>query len=154
MRLFRETGADLFEHIVYRARWDAVAFKVDESHLLESVHNFFGCLPLLRERVCMSEFAKVDQGNLKCLIRPSVLSNKIKHYALEIVGTRTKAIWSRCWNLCGAPKAMIRGQTHACGVDCACPTLYLSHQKFSGYPHMWATRVSSTLDSNKHPQVR
>jgi len=65
MRLFREKGTDLFEHNVYRARWDAVAFEVDESHLLESVHNFVGRSPLLRERVCMSKFAKVDQGNPK-----------------------------------------------------------------------------------------
>ena len=83
-RLFREKGADLFEHIVYRALWDAVAFKVDESHLLKSVHDFVGRFPFLRERVCMSEFAKVDQGNSKRLVRTSVLSNKIKHDTLEI----------------------------------------------------------------------
>jgi len=60
MELFREKGADLVEHIVYCALWDAVAFKVDESHLLKSIHNFVGRFPLFRERVCMSEFAKVD----------------------------------------------------------------------------------------------
>lgn len=105
--LFREKSADLFKHIVYRALWDAVAFKVDESHLLKSVHYFVGRFPLLRERVCMSEFAKVDQGNSKRLVRTSVLSNQIKHDTLEIVvGTRTKrlpAIWSnRCGGSCSS----------------------------------------------------
>jgi len=49
MKLFREKGADLVEHIVYRALWDAVTFKVDESHLLKSIHNFVGRFPLFRE---------------------------------------------------------------------------------------------------------
>jgi len=66
-RLFHDWGTDLFEHVVYRARWDAVAFEVDESHLLESVHDFLGRFSLFRERIRMSVFAKIDQRNSKCL---------------------------------------------------------------------------------------
>ena len=68
-----DKGTDLFEHVVYRVRWDAVAFEVDESHLLESVHDFLGRIPLFRERICMSIFAKVDQGNSKCLVGTGIL---------------------------------------------------------------------------------
>jgi hypothetical protein len=55
-----KVGTDLSEHIVYRTRRHAVAFEIDESHLLESIHDFVGRLPLLRERVCLSVLAKVD----------------------------------------------------------------------------------------------
>jgi len=55
--LSRDKGTDLFEYIVHRTRWDAVAREIDESYLLESIHDFVGRLPLLRERVCMSIFA-------------------------------------------------------------------------------------------------
>jgi hypothetical protein len=77
--------ADLFEYIVYRTRWDAVAFEIDESYLLESIHDFFGRLPLLRERVCMSIFAKVDQGDPKSLVRPSVLRKKSQQFNRKIL---------------------------------------------------------------------
>lgn len=72
-----ERGTDLFEHAVYRARWDAVTFEVDESHLLESVHDFLGRFSLFRERIRMSVFAKIDQRNSKCLVGTGILSNQI-----------------------------------------------------------------------------
>jgi hypothetical protein len=78
-------GTNLCEHIVYRIRRDAVAFEVDESYLLESVHNFVGCFPLLGERVRISEFAKVNQGNPKLLVRTSVLSNNNQRLTGEIL---------------------------------------------------------------------
>ena len=51
---------DLFEHVIHRIRRDAMATEVDESYLLESIHDFVGRPPLLGERVCMSVFAEVD----------------------------------------------------------------------------------------------
>jgi len=76
-------GTDLFEHVVYRARWDAVALEVDESHLLESFHDFLGRFSLFRERIRMSVFAKIDQGNSKCLVGTGILSsNRIERDAL------------------------------------------------------------------------
>jgi hypothetical protein len=38
--IFHDEGADLFEDIVHSARRDAVTFEIDESYLLEAVHNF------------------------------------------------------------------------------------------------------------------
>ena len=37
----------LFEHVVHRARWYAMAFEVDKSYLLEPVYNFICRFPLL-----------------------------------------------------------------------------------------------------------
>ena len=73
-KAIHDKGTDLFEHVVYRVRWDAVAFEVDESHLLESVHNFLGRIPLFRERIRMSIFAEIDQGNSKCLVGTGILN--------------------------------------------------------------------------------
>jgi len=42
-----------------------MAFEVDESHLLESIHNFLGRFPLFRGRIRMSVFAEIDQGDSK-----------------------------------------------------------------------------------------
>ncbi len=50
-----------------------MAFEIDESDLLESIHNIVGCFPLLRERRCMLEFAKVNQRDSESLIRANIL---------------------------------------------------------------------------------
>jgi hypothetical protein len=46
-RLGTKIRTDLSERFVYLTRRDAVAFEVDKSDLLESIHNFVGRLPLL-----------------------------------------------------------------------------------------------------------
>jgi hypothetical protein len=46
-RLGTKIQTDLFEHVVYLTRRDAVAFEVDKPDLLESIHNVVGRLPLL-----------------------------------------------------------------------------------------------------------
>jgi hypothetical protein len=54
-----------------------MTFEIDKPHLLESIHDFVGRLPLLRERVCMSVFAEVDKGNSKRLmIRMDILASQ------------------------------------------------------------------------------